>query len=86
MADPVYNPVFVRALYAYTSLSLSELSFRAGQVIEIIERSESGWWDAMINGERGWVPSNYLSPVREAAEEEEGIGSQAGGNGGSIGN
>lgn len=61
MAAPV--SVFVRALYDYNATTISELSFQSGQVIEVLERHPSGWWDGLINHRRGWIPSNYVTPV-----------------------
>ncbi|TEB18406.1 cell division control protein 25 [Coprinellus micaceus] len=38
------------------------LSFRAGQVIHVLNRDTSGWWDGELEGgRRGWFPSNYVS-------------------------
>ena len=37
------------------------LSFRAGQVIHVLNRDESGWWDGELDGQRGWFPSNYVN-------------------------
>ncbi|KAJ4494094.1 SH3 domain-containing protein, partial [Lentinula edodes] len=36
------------------------LSFRAGQVIQVLNRNASGWWDGELEGKRGWFPSNYV--------------------------
>ncbi|KAI8986206.1 ras guanine nucleotide exchange factor domain-containing protein [Trametes punicea] len=37
------------------------LSFRAGQVIHVLNRDSSGWWDGELDGRRGWFPSNYVT-------------------------
>lgn len=37
------------------------LSFRAGQVIHVLNRDASGWWDGELEGVRGWFPSNYVN-------------------------
>jgi son of sevenless len=37
------------------------LSFRAGQVIRVLNRDPSGWWDGELDGSRGWFPSNYVN-------------------------
>jgi len=31
----------------------------------VLTRLESGWWDGLCNGERGWFPSNYVTAVEE---------------------
>lgn len=35
------------------------LAFKAGDIIHVLNRDPSGWWDGEINGARGWFPSNY---------------------------
>lgn len=47
------------------------LSFRAGQVIHVINRDTSGWWDGELDGRRGWFPSNYVSSEVGLLTEEE---------------
>ncbi|TFY75103.1 hypothetical protein EWM64_g8909 [Hericium alpestre] len=37
------------------------LGFRAGQVIHVLNRDTSGWWDGELDGKRGWFPSNYVN-------------------------
>ncbi|KAH9179155.1 ras guanine nucleotide exchange factor domain-containing protein [Lactarius sanguifluus] len=37
------------------------LAFRAGQVIRVLNRDPSGWWDGELDGSRGWFPSNYVN-------------------------
>jgi son of sevenless len=51
---------FCRALYDYQSTDDSSLSFRKGDIIEVLTRLDSGWWDGLLGDERGWFPSNYV--------------------------
>ncbi|KAJ7211988.1 ras guanine nucleotide exchange factor domain-containing protein [Mycena pura] len=46
------------------------LSFRAGQVIHVLNRDSSGWWDGELEGRRGWFPSNYVNVDISALSEE----------------
>ncbi|KAG0700015.1 ras guanine nucleotide exchange factor domain-containing protein [Suillus ampliporus] len=57
------TPEFVLALHDFhpQHQNATCLSFRAGQVIHVLNRDSSGWWDGEINGQRGWFPSNYVS-------------------------
>ena len=70
--------LYVRALYDYEADDRTSLSFHEGDVIQVITQLESGWWDGVINGVRGWFPSNYCqiitSPdeIPEAAQAVEG--------------
>ncbi|XP_006880021.1 PREDICTED: SH3 and PX domain-containing protein 2A isoform X2 [Elephantulus edwardii] len=38
----------------------SELSLQAGEVVDVIEKHESGWWFVSTSEEQGWVPATYL--------------------------
>ncbi|KAL8916256.1 MAG: hypothetical protein Q9208_008611 [Pyrenodesmia sp. 3 TL-2023] len=55
--------LYVRALYDYSADDRTSLSFRQGDIIEVLTRLESGWWDGMLRGVRGWFPSNYCAIV-----------------------
>jgi son of sevenless-like protein len=55
--------MYVRALYDYEADDRTSLSFHEGDIIQVITQLESGWWDGVINGVRGWFPSNYCQVV-----------------------
>lgn len=55
--------LYVRALYDYDADDRTSLSFRQGDIIQVITQLESGWWDGVIQGVRGWFPSNYCAVV-----------------------
>ncbi|KUJ09916.1 cell division control protein-like protein Cdc25 [Mollisia scopiformis] len=61
--------IYVRALYDYEADDRTSLSFHEGDVIQVITQLESGWWDGVINGVRGWFPSNYCQII--SADEVE---------------
>ncbi|KAI3334209.1 BAR domain-containing protein [Ustulina deusta] len=52
----------VTALYDYSAQAEGDLSFRAGDVIEIVNRTnnENEWWTGKINGRQGQFPGNYV--------------------------
>ncbi|KAI0766402.1 ras GEF [Trametes elegans] len=60
---------FCRALYDYQTNDASSLSFRRGDIIEVLTRLESGWWDGLLNDERGWFPSNYVTVISDQEAE-----------------
>jgi hypothetical protein len=61
--------LYYRALYDYDG-DAGELCLRKGDVIQIITLLESGWWDGVSKGVRGWVPSNYCAPIHNPMDEE----------------
>ncbi|CRK34359.1 hypothetical protein BN1708_006349 [Verticillium longisporum] len=52
----------VTALYDYDAQAEGDLSFRTGDVIEIITRTknENEWWTGKLNGKQGQFPGNYV--------------------------
>ncbi|KAI0881923.1 ras GEF [Annulohypoxylon maeteangense] len=60
--------LYVRALYDYEADDRTSLSFHEGDVIQVITQLESGWWDGVINGVRGWFPSNYCQIITNPEE------------------
>ncbi|RYP78484.1 hypothetical protein DL771_000437 [Monosporascus sp. 5C6A] len=69
--------ICVRALYDYDADDPTNLSFRAGDIIQVLSQQESGWWHGITNGVPGWFPSNYCHIVScpeqttETAQTEE---------------
>lgn len=51
--------MYVRALYNYSTEDETSLSFNSGDVIQVLKQLDSGWWDGIVHGQRGWFPSNY---------------------------
>jgi len=55
----------VSALYDYNPdaaamAKSTKLAFKGGQMIQILQVDQSGWWLGQLNGERGWVPAAFL--------------------------
>lgn len=63
---------FCQAIYDYTAPDENELSFRKSDILEVIDRQESGWWDSMLGDFRGWIPSNYVVNISD--EEAQTLG------------
>lgn len=57
------QPEHVLAMHDYIpeQRNATCLAFRAGQVIRVLNRDPSGWWDGELDGSRGWFPSNYVN-------------------------
>lgn len=78
-SSPVYDDTvrlgseYVLAMHDYfpQSQNATCLSFRAGQVIHVLNRDTSGWWDGELEGRRGWFPSNYVNVEVPSLTEED---------------
>ncbi|KAI9276130.1 ras guanine nucleotide exchange factor domain-containing protein [Sporodiniella umbellata] len=55
----------VKANYAFESNDPSSLNFKEGEIIEVLCKLPSGWWDGWTSGRRGWFPSNYVQTVQD---------------------
>ncbi|KAF0989194.1 hypothetical protein HZS_1177, partial [Henneguya salminicola] len=55
------------ALYDLQTKTHSELSFKQGDIIYVIEEANTDWWKAVHSQtkEHGFVPNNYLKPFSE---------------------
>lgn len=53
---------YVVALYDYAATADGDLSFAAGDRIEVVERTASteDWWTGIVNGHQGVFPGNYV--------------------------
>lgn len=49
----------VRAMYDFTAEEDDELGFCAGDVIEVVDRSDASWWKGKLRGKSGLFPANY---------------------------
>ena len=50
-----------RALYDYTGRDHRELSFKRGDIVEVIKKTPDGhWWDGLCGNKRGFIPVAYV--------------------------
>jgi len=61
--ENIAYPRFYRAMYTYNSQDDGEVAFREGDEVEVIQRSENGWWLVRTSEELGWGPSNFLQSL-----------------------
>uniref|UniRef100_A0A3Q2QP81 SH3 and PX domains 2B n=1 Tax=Fundulus heteroclitus TaxID=8078 RepID=A0A3Q2QP81_FUNHE len=58
-ADPLFLEQYV-AVTDYEKQESTEISLHVGQVVEVIEKNESGWWFVSSDDAQGWVPATCL--------------------------
>lgn len=53
---------YCTALYDYAAQAQGDLTIKAGEVIEIVQRTSdpNGWWTGKLNGQVGVFPGNYV--------------------------
>uniref|UniRef100_A0A668A4E0 NADPH oxidase organizer 1b n=1 Tax=Myripristis murdjan TaxID=586833 RepID=A0A668A4E0_9TELE len=50
------------AARSYSTKKDDEVSVNIGSVVEVLRKSDDGWWLIRYNGKTGYVPSMYLQP------------------------
>ena len=66
----------VRAMYKYEAQYGDELSFEEGDLLYILDQTDTSWWKARCGNKTGVIPSNYVedntesidNPLHEAAK------------------
>jgi hypothetical protein len=61
---PSNQGFWVTALYDFSGQGQGDLSFREGDRIKVLKKTEStqDWWDGELKGIRGSFPANYCEP------------------------
>ncbi|KAL8174994.1 UNVERIFIED_CONTAM: hypothetical protein K2H54_008453 [Gekko kuhli] len=49
---------------SYKAMNQDELSVNVGVVVEVLEKSDNGWWFVWYNRSAGYVPSMFLRPYK----------------------
>ncbi|XP_071985640.1 SH3 and PX domain-containing protein 2A isoform X7 [Engystomops pustulosus] len=55
----------------YEKQENSEISLKAGELVDVIEKNESGWWFVSTAEEQGWVPATYLDSQSGTKDDSE---------------
>ncbi|XP_046543039.1 osteoclast-stimulating factor 1-like [Haliotis rubra] len=58
----------VRAMYRYEAQQNDELTFDEGDLLYIIDKTDSSWWKAKCGGKVGLIPSNYVEDNTESVD------------------
>ena len=67
------------AKYNYAGSTDIELPLKKGEMVSVLEKASSGWWQGVCAGRVGWFPASYVKPAplrekEEGGRREEGSG------------
>ncbi|XP_062971982.1 CD2-associated protein isoform X2 [Elgaria multicarinata webbii] len=62
---------YCKTLYAYEGTNKDELSFKEGDIIQIVSKDtgEEGWWKGELNGKEGVFPDNFAVQIPESDKD-----------------
>ncbi|XP_028996935.1 CD2-associated protein [Betta splendens] len=58
-----------KVLFDYHPQNEDELELKAGDIVDITEEVEEGWWSGTVNGKSGLFPSNFVKEVESTGED-----------------
>ena len=58
-----------RAIFDFEASSDQELTLRSGDLVTVLDKSDSGWWKGECEGGSGWFPETYVQPVASSTQE-----------------
>ncbi|OCT61756.1 hypothetical protein XELAEV_18047785mg [Xenopus laevis] len=64
---------FCVVLKAYEAQNSDEMPVSIGVIVEVLEKSDNGWWLIRYNKRSGYIPSIYLKPYRNPCEKFQNI-------------
>ncbi|XP_066521263.1 GRB2-related adapter protein 2b [Hoplias malabaricus] len=60
---PSLGPLRVKALFDFKAEDMDELTFSAGDIIEVVDACDSLWHMGRLRGRTGLFPANYTTPM-----------------------
>ncbi|XP_040907347.1 neutrophil cytosol factor 1 [Toxotes jaculatrix] len=73
-ASEISGPIILdtyRVIADFTKTSKHEISLNTGDLVEIVEKNQNGWWFCQCDSKRGWIPASYLEPLDQPDESED---------------
>ncbi|XP_019952559.2 neutrophil cytosol factor 1 isoform X2 [Paralichthys olivaceus] len=73
-ASEISGPIILdtyRVIADFAKTSKYEIELRNGDLVEIVDKNQNGWWFCQCDTKRGWAPASYLEPLDQPDEAED---------------
>ncbi|KAM9348749.1 neutrophil cytosol factor 1 [Symphorus nematophorus] len=73
-ASEISSPIVLdtyRVIADFEKTSKHEINLHTGDLVEIVEKRQNGWWFCQCESKRGWAPASYLEPLDGPEEAED---------------
>ncbi|XP_008276339.1 neutrophil cytosol factor 1 [Stegastes partitus] len=74
IASEISGPIILdtyRVIADFEKTSKHEINLHTGDLVEIVEKNQNGWWFCQFETKRGWIPASYLEPLDGPEEAED---------------
>nr|XP_047128266.1 SH3 and PX domain-containing protein 2B-like isoform X2 [Hydra vulgaris] len=51
------------AIESFEKTERNQVALKMGDVVDVIEKCDNGWWFVSIENEQGWAPGSFLEPL-----------------------
>lgn len=72
ISDPIQAEQY-KVIADYKKQQKNEVDLVSGDVVEVFEKNENGWWFVSVQDSQGWAPGTFLTKADGREEEEESI-------------
>ena len=52
-------------MFSYVATENDELSLEVGDIVEVLDEAEDGWWSGELRGKEGVFPNNFVVEITE---------------------
>ncbi|KAK8104181.1 myosin-1 [Apiospora kogelbergensis] len=66
-APPAKAKMQAKVLYDFAGQKENELTIKAGDIIEVVQKENNGWWLAKNASGQAWVPAAYVEAIKAPA-------------------
>ena len=55
-----FHVVIAKVIFGHDAESDDELSLKEGELVEVLDQEDDGWWKGLLNGKVGLFPTNFV--------------------------